>query len=176
MLHWGQYVAVHAAAWDRLDPGRLRDLPHDRRVAENVADNGHRRRDDLVLKMDVEGMEWDVLAKVSGETLAQFSQIVIEFHRMGTVLHPPGHAEVKAVLSKLAATHVPVHVHGNNVRLPVRIGDLILPDVIEVSWVRRSDHEGRFIPRHEPFPTDLDRPNIAHRVDLFLGWTYSHGE
>jgi len=149
-------------------------VPGCRTLAEVIADNGHVGRTDLVLKMDIEGAEWPVLAEVTGATLAQFAQIAIEFHGLSRVLAPDGHAEIVAGLAKLAATHVPVHVHGNSYHLPVWIGDLVLPEVLEVTWVRRRDHEGRFVPRTEPFPTDLDRPNLPDRPDIFLGWTFSH--
>lgn len=149
-------------------------VPGCRTLAEVIADNGHRGRTDLVLKMDIEGAEWPVLGEVASATLSQFAQIAIEFHGMSRVLAPAGHAEIVAGLSKLAATHVPVHVHGNSYHLPLWIGDLVLPEVLEVTWVRRRDHEGRFVPRREPFPTDLDRPNLPDRPDISLGWTFSH--
>jgi len=151
-------------------------VPDCRTLGAILAANGHADRDDMILKMDVEGAEWDVLAEVSSDTLARFSQIVLEFHRMAKVLHPPGHAEVMAALEKLSATHVPVHVHGNNVRLPVWIGNLTFPDNLEISWVRRADHVGRFVPRRESLPGELDRPNLPHRLDHFLGWTFTGGE
>jgi hypothetical protein len=45
--------------------------------------------------------------------------------------------------------------------------------VLEVSYVRRADHEGRFVPRDEVFPTTLDRPNLPAMPDVFLGRTFS---
>lgn len=166
---------VPRARFVRQGIGGAVAAPGRRTLAEMIADNGHEGRDDLVLKMDVEGAEWPVLAEVGSDTLGQFAQIAVEFHRMAKVLQPQGHAEVVAAFSKLAATHVPVHVHGNNTRLPVWIGDLVLPDVLEVSWVRRADFEGRFMPRTESFPTECDRPNLAERPDIFLGWTFTGG-
>lgn len=151
-------------------------VPDCRTVAEVIAENGHLGRTDLVLKMDVENAEWAVLDEISADTLGQFAQIAIEFHRLLRVALPDGHAEVMRGLEKLAITHVPIHVHGNNVHLPLWIGDLILPDVIEVTYVRRADYEGRLVPRDEAFPTDLDRPNVATRPDVFLGWTFTGGE
>ena len=73
----------------------------------------------------------------------------------------------------LAATHQPIHVHGNCFQPPVWIGDLVLPEAIEVSYVRRADHAGRFVPRDEAFPTALDRPNVPDTPDIFLGRTFS---
>jgi len=164
---------VPGARFVRQGIGGRAAAPGRRTLAGVIADNGHQGRSDLVLKMDAEGAEWDVLEEVHSDTLGQFAQIVIEFHRMEKALLARGHAEIVAAFSKIARTHVPVHVHGNNTRPPISIGDLALPSVLEVSWVRRADHEGRFAPRREPFPTDDDRPNVAQRPDLFLGWTFS---
>lgn len=142
-------------------------------VAEVLADNRHLGRRDLVLKMDIEGAEWPVLEEVSSETLESFAQIVVEFHGMGESLEARGHGRIEAALEKLARTHQPIHVHGNCYEAPVWIGGLVLPQVLEVSYVRRADHEGKFVPRDEVFPTELDRSNLPHIPDLFLGRTFS---
>ena len=142
-------------------------------VAEVLADNGHTGRRDLVLKMDIEGAEWPVLDEVSSETLVSFAQIVVEFHGMARALEPEGHARVVKTLEKLAVTHQPIHVHGNCNAMPVWIGDLVLPHVIEVSYVRRADYAGKFVPRDEVFPTDLDRSNSDQLPDIYLGRTFS---
>ena len=142
-------------------------------IGEVLADNGHLGRRDLVLKMDIEGAEWPVLDEVSSETLSCFAQIAVEFHGMGQALMPEGHAWISAALGKLAKTHQPVHVHGNCNVVPVWIGGLVLPPVLEVTYVRRADHAGRFVPRDEVFPTELDRSNSAQLPDLYLGRTFS---
>jgi len=153
---------------------RGRDLAAGQKtVAEVLADNGHTGRRDLVLKMDIEGAEWPVLDEVSSETLMSFSQVAVELHGMGEALTPEGHARISAALGKLAVTHQPIHVHGNCNVVPVWIGDLVLPHVIEVSYVRRADHEGKFVPRDEVFPTDLDRSNSDQLPDIYLGRTFS---
>jgi hypothetical protein len=36
----------------------------------------------LVVKMDVEGAEWDALAELSGEALARIDQLTVEFHQV----------------------------------------------------------------------------------------------
>ena len=144
-------------------------------LAEAIAADGYGGRTDLVLKMDVEGAEWAVLDEVSSGTLGQFVQIVIEFHRLRKVTQPEVHSMVTRCLRKVLATHAPLHVHGNNAHLPLWIGDLVLPDVVEVTFARRADHAGRLVPRDESFPTDLDRPNLPHLPDVFLGWTFTGG-
>lgn len=147
--------------------------PRCRTLEETLSDNGHAGRTDLVLKMDIEGAEWEALAAAPSATLACFAQMALEFHGMSRAMTPRGHAEIVAVLAKLARTHCPLHVHGNNYLPPTWLGDLVLPEVLEVTWVRRADHEGRLVPRDEPFPTALDRPNVPDRPDIILGRTFS---
>jgi len=136
---------------------------------ECLAANGHASRHDLALKMDVEGAEWDVLAEGASQTLEQFHQIVIEFHDLAGVLDPSRHDAMIAALAKLAATHQPVHVHANCMHVPIWIGDLVLPPVLEVTYVRRRDVAGRIGGPAGPFPTAIDQPNMPGWPDVYLG-------
>lgn len=141
-----------------------------RTLADCVSRNGHAWRRDLLLKMDVEGAEWDVLDQVAPETLDQFHQIVIEFHDLGLALDAGRHDAILASLRKLARSHQPVHVHGNCMHAPFCIGDLVLPPVLEVTYVRRDDVAGRIGGSAGPFPTAIDQPNLAGWPDVYLGW------
>ena len=42
--------------------------------------NGHEDKQNMILKMDVEGAEWSFLSTVTAETLNKFDQILFEFH------------------------------------------------------------------------------------------------
>jgi hypothetical protein len=143
--------------------------PRCRTLGQLIAANGHEGRRDLILKMDIEGAEWDVLDETATATLEQFQQIVVEFHDVAKVLDPVLRKPLVAVLEKLNRTHQVVHVHGNGCDVPVWIGDLVLPQVTEVTYVRRRDFEGRFVPHTGTFPTELDRPNRPGFPDVFLG-------
>jgi hypothetical protein len=166
-------VSVPRATFFRTGIRGRKPVSGQKTVAEVLADNGHAGRRDLVLKMDIEGAEWPVLEEVSSETLESFAQIVIEYHGMGEALEPEGYGRLHAALEKLTRTHQPIHVHGNCYNVPVWIGGLVLPQVLEVSYVRRADHAGKFVPREEVFPTELDRSNLPHIPDLYLGRTFS---
>ena len=39
----------------------------------------------MILKMDVEGAEWDFLDTVDTKTLKQFDQIVFEYHELNRI-------------------------------------------------------------------------------------------
>lgn len=133
--------------------------PEVRPLAECVSENGHEDRHDLLLKLDVEGAEWAALQAASEDLLRQFQQIVVEFHGIARSLGGDRYGTIVAVLDKLARTHQCVHVHGNCDQPPVWIGDLIVPDVAEVTYVRRSDVEGRIGEVVRSLPKDLDAPN-----------------
>lgn len=51
-------------------------------VEQQLAGNGDKGRR-IVLKMDVEGAEWDSLMKISDEVLEQIDQMAVEFHKTG---------------------------------------------------------------------------------------------
>jgi len=134
-----------------------------------MAANAHEGNSSLILKMDIEGCEWDVLEQVSSERIGQFSQIVIEFHKLTPFGSEASHRGTVQALEKINLTHQSVHVHANSVAVPVWIGGLVLPSLIEVTFVRRSDFAGRFEPGTRRFPTELDMPTHPQWPDILLG-------
>jgi hypothetical protein len=139
-------------------------------LEECLANNGHAKATDLLLKIDVEGCEWDVFAQTPIEVMQKFQQIVIEFHGLtGAVYNPNSFREVISVLEKINLTHQSVHVHGNCACITVAIRRLILPDLLEVTYVRRSDFSQRLVPNQRVFPTDIDQPTFAESPDIHLG-------
>lgn len=133
--------------------------PDERTLAECIAENGHAGRRDLLLKLDVEGAEWGVLESAPETLLCQFQQIVVEFHGLADAVGGDRHEKIVAVLDKLTRTHQCVHVHGNCDQPPVWLGDLVVPDVAEVTYVRRSDVAGRLGSVVRSLPMELDAPN-----------------
>lgn len=143
---------------------------HLQTLAECVRENGHQGRSDLVLKMDVEGAEWDVFEEASESLLGQFQQIVVELHGLTNALAPGRHDAIANVLEKLARTHQCIHVHGNCDQPPVWMGDLVVPDVAEVTYVRRSDVEGQIGGVVRTLPMELDAPNNAGWPEMAIGF------
>lgn len=144
-----------------------------RTLAELIATHGHEGRRDLVLKMDVEGAEWDVLDQVATSTLEQFHQIVVEWHGLSRTVDPGRRGPLVAALQKISRSHQSIHVHGNGDQPPMWIGDLVVPDVLEVTYVRRQDVADRLGPATGPFPSALDQPTNPGWPDVFLGQVFS---
>jgi methyltransferase FkbM-like protein len=121
----------------------------------------------LLLKMDIEGAEWEVLDATKTEELARFRQVVIEFHDLDRYRQPQWRARARRVFEKLAATHRLVHVHGNNFNTTFAGGSRECPRDLEMTFALASHYE--LSPSGEHFPGPLDRPNKAGMPDYKLG-------
>lgn len=135
---------------------------------ENILDMGHfRHADNLILKMDVEGCEWDVIPHIQEQTMKRFKQIVFEFHGM-TSNNPCSHKKRWASLEKLNKTHQLVHIHANNVGEFVNIeGEIKMPEFLEATYLNKSCYT--FTENKRIFPTEYDAPNISDLPEIILG-------
>lgn len=120
---------------------------------------------DVIAKIDVEGAEWPAFSSVSGRTVDRLAQIVIELHEP-IASDSTSSLRRLAMLERIGETHAVVHLHANNYA-PVQSRDGIrIPDVLEVTWMRRAGL--RFAPCIERFPTMLDRPNNPACADISM--------
>lgn len=125
--------------------------------------------EDLILQMDIEGSEWSVLADVSDVTLRKFRIIAIEFHCLEEMLTSPLGAEMlSTVLDKLERNFRIVHIHPNNTGGSSRYKGEVIPNVLEVTFLR-SDRFSLSETRHRPsLPHPLDQRNDLDRKDISL--------
>jgi hypothetical protein len=154
----------------RWQPTRLTavvDDPWSATLEGLVQANGHAGSRNLLLKCDVEGAEWAVLIETPNAILAQFRQIVIELHDLGRLADPEAAGVIHRALANLTAAHHVVHVHANNYAGWNVAGGVPVPEVIELTLVRKD--EGIFRRSGESFPTRLDMPNDPDAADLCLG-------
>jgi hypothetical protein len=178
LAEWG----VHVLLYDHT----IHDIPTQhpkikfRRVGLGHADIGNAKRrlpdildeegigatGDNVLKIDIEGNEWETLREIPTETLERFSQVLIELHGMSDYAEPDSHINRMYVLKKLHQTHQVVHLHANNWGIHKIIGGVPIPDVIEVTYASRKRYS--FAPCTRTFPTSLDYPNNADRADIMI--------
>jgi hypothetical protein len=120
----------------------------------------------LILKMDVEGAEWCVLATASQAILNQFDQILIEFHWLDNLRHPEFCATITRALKNINAQFTLFHVHANNCRELSIVDGFAVADVIEVSYVRASLVNRR--PSTTIYPSGLNKANHPDHHDFPL--------
>jgi methyltransferase FkbM-like protein len=143
------------------------EAPMLKRIDTIIGENGHRDRDGMILKIDIEGHEWDSLDAIDSATIGRFTQIVAEFHGMRLLAEESFLCRAHRLFAKLAATHRVVHAHGNNFGDWGNVVGIPVPDVLELTFARRRDFD--FGPSDEIFPTHLDQACNADRPDLYLG-------
>ena len=114
-----------------------------------------------ILKMDIEGAEWNILDVLDLNLLTQFDQIILEVHTVGS--DPWLHARV---LRKLAQHFWLVHAHGNNWGEAVLLHHCIIPSVLELSYVNKH---GRTAQPASALSTHLDVRNNPNAPEFHLG-------
>lgn len=154
----GKFFRIGISGTDNADGKTLSMLT----ILEKTGDI---KSDNLILKMDVEGAEWDFILNTPSDILENFLQISIEFHS----LFAWGEQErILAALSKLNQTHQVIWVHGNNAGDAYKAHELLLPELMEATFVNRKKY--KFFSYDTYYiPTCLDMPNLPGRRDLILG-------
>lgn len=71
------------------------------------------------------------------------------------------------VLRKLHSVFAPVHLHANNASPSRVFCGLQVPKLLEITYIRRSGQT--FTDSTEPFPGELDVPNLASLPDINIG-------
>jgi hypothetical protein len=137
-----------------------------RRLDTLLRQNGHADRDDMVLKVDIEGHEWEALNALDAGIFAQFRQVLVEFHGLRLLGLPTFLQRAHSLLAKLRQHHEVIHLHGNNFSGLRNVRGLMIPDCVEVSFANK--HRYRFVPSREPLPGPLDVPNNPALPDLPL--------
>jgi hypothetical protein len=121
---------------------------------------------DLLIKMDIEGSEWEVLRETV--SLGAFKQIVIEFHGLHRLINVDYFVNTVSALRKIHSTHAPVYLHANNYSTLAIIGNVAVPDIIEVTYVSRSKYKTTLF---EPLPgTEFDSPNSLLTPEIALSF------
>lgn len=124
------------------------------------------RTDNLILKMDVEGAEWEFLQEVEKSVLSRFKQMTFELHNLTDEKQS---REIFGCLNKLKETHQPVWIHGNNAGLVERAGDYMVPQMLEITYVRKDSY--KLAECDYSCPIYLDDPNISDFNEIGLqGW------
>lgn len=87
---------------------------------------------DIILKIDIEGAEWNTLQQ-SNFDLGVFSEIIIEFHELNH-----NNLSQLALLEKLRQDFMIIHINPNSYSKFIKLDDYLLPNIIEVTYLRKD--------------------------------------
>ncbi len=124
-------------------------------------------RPNLLLKIDIENDEWPVFDSTPTEILRRFSQVVGEFHYLQGLADVEWRRLFARVLHKLSDIYAVVHVHANNHAGFTNVANVVVPNVLEITFANRKIY--RFSDTDEGFPGPLDTPCDPNRPDMYLG-------
>ena len=132
-----------------------------------IKENGHAGINGMILKMDIEGCEWDVLDSVSDEVLQKFDQVLVELHGITALKNAQ---KICKGLSRLDKFFGAVHIHGNNAWLVNYCGDLVTPDLLEITYVSKKKYKLGEL-SDKLLPNELDLPNVGNvpTPDIYIG-------
>jgi hypothetical protein len=135
-------------------------------IADYLRRNGDEHRTDLLLKLDVEGSEYAVMASTPDGTLRSFEQVVLEIHDLRKLAEPEFCEAFFRVFERLNGIFTLCHVHANNCAPLLFVEGFPVADVLELSYVRNDLAER--MPSATGYPTFLDCANDPDRPDVNL--------
>ena len=119
--------------------------------------NNHASSENLLLKMDIEGYEYELIGNIDWKILDCFNQIVFEMHGCVNL------DMVLPLLQKMSQQFVLIHLHSNNNDYRSNNG---IPNVLELTWVNN-----RCFSSTTSCPIiGLDYANFNDRPELLLDW------
>jgi hypothetical protein len=128
---------------------------------------------DFILKMDIEGGEWDVFRDASVDDLKKFRQIVVEYHWLIDKINSKEYYLIKSCFDKINETHVPVWIHANNYAKHIEIDKVNIPDVVEVLYLRKSDYKFKNFNSYKEYLdifNNLDMPNDKKSEEILVNF------
>lgn len=127
------------------------------------------QNDEVILKIDIEGDEWDVLSSLTISELSKFSQIIGEFHGLASTTSPSEFNKIVSVLRTLNTEFHLVNAHPNNWSPYRIIQGIPLPDVIELTFVNKriSPNVSVSVPTVVP-GFDLNAPCNPNRFEYLF--------
>jgi hypothetical protein len=93
----------------------------------------------IVLKVDIEGAEWEVLDSVDMDLFRVVDQFVVEFHGILEIFRNPSQLRrAIRVLNNLSRDFFTININANNWGNAQILAGVVCPDVLEVSYLRKD--------------------------------------
>jgi hypothetical protein len=121
---------------ERLVGENKKKLNFDVTLDELVAKTTSAKNSELLLKLDIEGSEWEIFE--TSNSLHKFSQIFLELHYLDRLANTKYAESSIDALEKLLKSFFPVFISGNNCCGFVTLGGFVLPRVMELTLLNRD--------------------------------------
>ena len=122
---------------------------------------------DIILKLDIEGDEYASLIDISEQNLKKVRILVIEFHDLRNLRNDIFLNLFNKVINKLNNYFYVCHLHINNISKIKKIGDYLVPDMIEMTFIRKNRVKN-FSSKFSILPHKLDSKTVNSVKEKFL--------
>lgn len=135
-----------------------------------VASSLQEKHSDLLLQIDIEGYEYEVFLSASNALMKRFRIIAAEFHALNMLWSRPFFSLAGRAFEKILQTHSCVHIHPNNIQLPLQINGLDIPQMMEFTFLRKDRIENHSYQNNFPNPLDYDNTDYNPPLTLPKCW------
>jgi hypothetical protein len=139
---------------------------------KHITDINVNKSNKLLLKMDIEGHEWEIFKNLPLELLSVFEQIVIEFHNLEFLQNQyfdfinMSQNDMADVFNRINTLFYLGHIHGNNCG-----GMKDVPNTIECTYIRKDLLQSPPSIETISYPIlNLDFSNSTSTEDYTLDW------
>ena len=135
-------------------------------LSDWILKNDIKKNINSILQMDIEGSEYEVLTYESSDLLANFSILIIEFHKLENISNPIFYKMINAIFDKIYKNFKICHVHPNNFSGVYKFKNIEIPSSIEITFVRNDLVHIEKSKEDISLPHDLDQKNIQNIPDI----------
>ena len=128
---------------------------------KNINDN------EFILKIDIEGSEYETLLNISDENLQKTRILIVEFHRLRDIRNVLFYQIFNSVLDRLLDNFYIVHLHPNNAGKNIKIHEFNIPDLMEITFIKKNRVKKKS-KKHISYPLSIDQKCVLEKEDIFL--------
>lgn len=119
-----------------------------------------------ILKLDVEGSEYEILSSLDEKILQELKIVIIEFHGLEMIGDENTNKILLSILRKLFKYFYVVHIHPNNCCGIHYVSKFKVPSVLEVTYINKKSakkKDGICM-----IPNKLDAKNVQKKSEILL--------
>ena len=129
-------------------------------LSDWILKNSITKTENVILQMDIEGSEYEVLTYESSQTLANFSLLIVEFHKFENISNPVFCKMLNSIFDKIYQNFKICHVHPNNFSGIYNFKNIKIPSTIEVTFIRNDLVLAEKSENGIVLPHSLDQKNV----------------
>lgn len=124
--------------------------------------------ENLILKVDIEGFEYESVTCQSADILKKFKVMIFEMHSLEQIATVFGLRAIQLFIDRITANHTIVHAHANNVGGIWKIAGVEIPAGLEITLLRND----AFVEDRGPsvLPHPLDRDCVPTQRSITARW------